>query len=125
MLLLEELHFFKFRSKVWIVLQKQLKLLVHLGTKMGRTPGQAFGYSQVANPIYLARKTYQGARFYPWRYAATRISRNLIANLYRSLRPEAYVDRRGRLKGNMIAFRDLLLGRLAPERALQLSKSKV
>src|SRR6202040_3955084 len=29
---------------------------VHLGIKLGRTSGVRFGYSQIANPIYLTRK---------------------------------------------------------------------
>ena len=29
---------------------------VHLGIKMGRTPGKKFGYSQIVNPIYLIQK---------------------------------------------------------------------
>jgi hypothetical protein len=35
-------------------------------------------------------------------------------------RPEPYVDRRGRLRGNMLALGDLLRHRMAPERVLEL-----
>ncbi len=91
---------------------------VHLGTKRGRGSGLRLGYSQVANPLYLARKTGGGA--YPYRYAAVRILRNLAANLARAPRPEAHVDRRGRLRGNLIALWDAARGRLAPERVLEL-----
>jgi hypothetical protein len=38
----------------------------------------------------------------------------------RSFRPEPFVDRRGRLRGNMIALADVMRGRLAPERILEL-----
>ena len=41
-------------------------------------------------------------------------------NELRSIKPEEFVDRRGRLKGNMLALIDLLFGRLAPDRILQL-----
>lgn len=84
---------------------------VHLGTKTGRSRGLMLGYSQIANPIYLIRKgTMHRDR------ALRMIRRNFLANLARSLRPEPWVDRRGRLRGNLIALRDLLTGRIAPER---------
>lgn len=91
---------------------------VHLGTKHGRGSGRRLGYSQVANPIYLMRSAGHGA--YPRGYAARRILGNIAANLLRAARPEPHVDRRGRLHGNVVALRDLLRGRLAPERALDL-----
>ncbi len=91
---------------------------VHLGTKRGRGSGVRLGYSQVANPLYLARKTGGGA--YPYRYAALRIARNLAANLAHAPRPQAHVDRRGRLRGNLIALWDAARGRLTPERVLEL-----
>ena len=37
-----------------------------------------------------------------------------------SLRPEPWIDRRGRLAGNLRALRDLVTGRLAPGRILEL-----
>lgn len=88
---------------------------VHLGTKEGRSSGHRLGYSQVANPIYLC-----GKGSYSFGRAFRSVGRNLVANAARSLRPEAYVDRRGRLRGNGLAFIDLLRGRLAPERILEL-----
>lgn len=91
---------------------------VHLGTKLGRGSGLRLGYSQVANPLYLARKTAGGA--YPFSYARTRILRNLSANLLRATWPEPHVDRRGRLRGNLLALLDLLRGRMVPERVLEL-----
>ncbi len=38
-----------------VVSAKQLEG-VHLGTKVGRSPGVRLGYSQIANPVYLMRK---------------------------------------------------------------------
>lgn len=88
---------------------------VHLGTKRsGRSPGRRLGYSQVANPVYLARK---GTMH--WRRALNQIGRNLLANSIRSFSPEPWVDRRGRLIGNMMAICDLVLGKSAPEKALK------
>jgi GT2 family glycosyltransferase len=88
---------------------------VHLGIKLGRTSGVRFGYSQIANPIYLVRK---GSM--PWRYANQLMWRNIAANLTRSLYPEPWIDRRGRLKGNLLALVDMVRGRISPGRILQL-----
>jgi GT2 family glycosyltransferase len=88
---------------------------VHLGTKAGRVPGIRLGYSQVANAIYLARK---GS--YPWNRALRSAARNMAMNMVRSLKPEPWVDRAGRLKGNLIALGDLLRGRMHPMRVMDL-----
>jgi GT2 family glycosyltransferase len=89
---------------------------VHLGVKLSRSPGLKLGYSQVANPLYLSGKR----RGYPMRRAIKHIACNLAMNVLRATWPETYVDRRGRLRGNLLALRDLLLGRLVPERILEL-----
>ena len=88
---------------------------VHLGTKSGRVAGTRLGYSQVANAIYLARK---GS--YPWNRALRSAARNMAMNIVRSLAPEPWVDRRGRLRGNLIALADLLRGRMHPMRVMEL-----
>ena len=89
---------------------------VHLGVKRGRGSGVRLGYSQVANPLYLAGKR----SGYPFGRAARHVARNLAMNIVRAAWPESYVDRRGRLRGNLIALRDLLRGRMQPERVLDL-----
>jgi glycosyltransferase involved in cell wall biosynthesis len=86
---------------------------VHLGTKSGRTSGKRLGYSQVANPVYLALK---GS--YTWRRAAWSIGKHLIINTVRSAWPEPWVDRRGRMAGNCVALLDLVRGQVTPERIL-------
>lgn len=88
---------------------------VHLGTKSGRTSGVRFGYSQIANPVYLLRK-----RTMSLRHASVQIVRNLAANIVRVWAPEPWVDRRGRLRGNLKACTDLFRGRLAPRNIEQL-----
>ncbi|NVD41641.1 glycosyltransferase family 2 protein [Ensifer sp. HO-A22] len=88
---------------------------VHLGNKRGRTSGLRFGYSQVANPLYLLRKGSVGLR-----WTLHLMGSNVAANTIGSLKPQSLVDRRGRLKGNLIAFADLLRGRLDPSRVLEL-----
>lgn len=88
---------------------------IHLGAKAGRTSGKRLGYSQIANPIYLLRKG-----TIPRRLAWQLMGRNLIANCARSIWPEHYVDRFGRLNGNARALVDLVRGRIHPERILDL-----
>jgi GT2 family glycosyltransferase len=90
---------------------------VHLGHKHGRLRGVMLGYSQIANTVYLAKKG-----TVPKPYLAKLAGKNVLINAVRSLRPEPFVDRRGRLIGNMIALGDLLRGRLAPERVLELDR---
>lgn len=84
---------------------------VHQGVKTGRTSGVRFGYAQVINPLYLARKGTMRPR-----YAIKIILKNVIANHLRAVRPEPWVDRIGRIRGNWIAVGDALRGRLHPER---------
>jgi len=88
---------------------------VHLGTKAGRVSGLRFGYSQVVNPLYLARK---GS--FPWSHAIPSAARHCLINLLRSAFPEPHVDRFGRFRGNMIALGDLLRGRASPGRIMEL-----
>ena len=88
---------------------------VHLATKRGRTSGLRFGYSQVANQVYLRRKgviTTKLALIYG--------GRNVLANLRGLIRSEAYIDRRGRLVGNILGLVDLARGRSSPMRILDL-----
>lgn len=75
---------------------------VHLGMKTGRTSGVRLGYSQVVNPWYLHHKGTMTCR-----QAAGSILRPLAANLVKSFFPEEYIDRRGRLKGNLLGLLEL------------------
>jgi len=88
---------------------------VHLGTKSGRQSGIRLGYSQVANPLYLARK-----RTVPWRFAVASMMSRSLKNLVKSTNPEPFIDRRGRLQGNLRAWRELISGTISPTRVLQL-----
>ena len=89
---------------------------VHLGAKGGRTSGVRVGYSQIANPVYLVRKGTMSVAF-----AGPLIWRNVLANTGKSLLPEPWIDRRGRLKGNCLALLDLVRGRISPGRILELT----
>ena len=89
---------------------------VHMGTKGGRTSGVKLGYSQIANPVHILSNGGGPRQHLLWQMV-----RNLGSNLILSLRPEPYVDRVGRLRGNLLALADLLRRRLDPMRILVLS----
>ncbi len=88
---------------------------VHLGIKSGRVSGLRFGYSQVANPLYLIKKGTVPATF-----ALRLMARNILANVMKSIWPEEYIDRRGRLKGNLLAGFHWAKGYVEPEHILKL-----
>jgi glycosyltransferase involved in cell wall biosynthesis len=88
---------------------------VHLGIKSGRVSGLRLGYSQIVNPIYLIRKG-----TVPPRFALELMGRNILANLIKRVWPEPYIDRWGRLKGNLLALTHLIRGRITPEYILKL-----
>ena len=75
-----------------------------------------FGYSQIAYPIYLVCKGTVSPLF-----MCQLMMKNVVANFVGVFWPEPNVDRRGRLKGNMLAFLDLLRGRLHPGRILRIN----
>lgn len=106
---LEDVDFSRLVAPYGRVVRSSLLKGVHLGTKVGRTSGLRFGYSQIANPVYLTRKGTLTVR-----HAGMQIARNLIANAVKVWRPESWVDRKGRVRGNLRAFADLLNGRLTP-----------
>lgn len=92
---------------------------VHLGVKSGRLSGSRLGYSQIVNPIYMSRKGTMSSS-----EAASQIFRNFMSNLSRALFPEVFVDRRGRLYGNLSGFYAVLRGKIEPEAVLQINSSK-
>lgn len=108
-----------FGGQIWNqgdqVVRINTALGVHLGVKRGRVSGRKLGYSQVINPLYLVQK-----KTMPWRDAVRHVARNVASNVLRSFAPEPWIDRRGRLSGNVIGIWDCLRGRLTPERAERL-----
>lgn len=88
---------------------------VHLGVKSGRTSGFRFGYSQIANPIYLYKKG-----TCPYKRAARFATRAIVGNGIRSLLKPRLFDYRGRFRGNLLALYDVMVGRLHPRRILDL-----
>jgi GT2 family glycosyltransferase len=115
---LEDVDFSRALAQSGEILKSPALRGVHLGTKAGRTSGLRFGYSQIANPIYMWRKgTLTFLR------AIRQIGKNILANTAKILRPEPWVDRSGRLRGNALAILDLLAGRMTPCRILELDSS--
>ncbi|MCC4300126.1 glycosyltransferase family 2 protein [Aurantimonas coralicida] len=91
---------------------------VHLGVRSGRQPGLRLGYSQIANPSRLIAK---GTMSTP--RALAQMGRNVLANIFGSLRGDAQIDRRGRLKGNLSALADVVRFRVSPGRILDMEGS--
>jgi GT2 family glycosyltransferase len=85
---------------------------VHMGVKSARVAGDRLGYSQIVNPIYLFRKGTMNIG-----QVASHLFRNITINIARSTVPEPFIDRRGRLRGNLQGVLDVLRGRFEPERA--------
>ncbi|CAB3758882.1 glycosyltransferase family 2 protein [Paraburkholderia humisilvae] len=88
---------------------------VHLGVKNGRISGVRFGYSQIANPIFLVKKNTMARK-----KAYVFITRHLLSNVYHSLQRDPIFDYRGRLKGNVLAFIDYVRGSSHPQRILDI-----
>lgn len=82
---------------------------VHLGSSSGRTSGVRFGYSQISNPIFLLKK---GSMSYG--KASLLMSKNITANVVKTLLMVRIKDFPGRLRGNLLAFKHLLSGKLDP-----------
>lgn len=85
--------------------------LVHLAVTSGRVAGNRFGFSQIMNPYYLWRKgsiSSLGNVLKKW------VS-GVAANISGMLLGDKLVDRWGRLKGNILAFKFLVQGRIEPE----------
>jgi glycosyltransferase involved in cell wall biosynthesis len=97
-------------GKGWDLVKSAEAYGVHMGVKVGRTSGHRLGYSQVINPLYLRRKGTMTTK-----QAIGQIWRNISMNVAKSLRPEPFIDRRGRVKGNVAALFDAVRGRLNPE----------
>jgi glycosyltransferase involved in cell wall biosynthesis/GT2 family glycosyltransferase len=92
---------------------------VHMGVKSGRVAGDRLGYSQVVNPIYMLRKGTMTRG-----QVAGQLFRNIASNVAGAVRPEPFIDRRGRLRGNLRGLGDVLRGRLEPERAAAIQRAR-
>jgi glycosyltransferase involved in cell wall biosynthesis len=111
----EDIDFSRQLSPYGNIMESDTLRGVHLGSKGGRTSGVKFGYSQIANPVYLMKKGTMSASFAFWL-----IARNIAANLRGFVRSEPWIDRKGRLIGNLRAVIDLLSRRISPGRIVNL-----
>lgn len=109
---MEDLDFSRQIVKYGECIQILDAVVSHIAYRTGRTSGVRFGYSQVANPLYIAAKKSGFTYFNAYKM----FTKNFIANATKSIKPEPHIDRKGRLKGNLIAFKDLVRGKLDPER---------
>jgi GT2 family glycosyltransferase len=106
---LEDRDFSRRVSKIWSMVMASELVGVHLGLKSGRVSGVNLGRAQVVNPIYLWTKGTLTLR-----EACVSVIRSLVANFVKSMWPEPYIDRRGRLWGNMRAIAGLFSGNVDP-----------
>jgi GT2 family glycosyltransferase len=97
------------------LVRSQALLGVHLGAHGARLSGVRYGYSQVANPVYLWKK-----KILTLHEVIHLIAKPFLMNCAKSLMPESHIDRKGRLKGNLLALGDCALGREKPERVINL-----
>lgn len=88
---------------------------VHLGTTRGRISGLRFGYSQMVNPWYLMQKGSMKP-FDAYRCIVRWLSSNALGVIFQN----STIDRWGRLKGNIIGIKDIVLGHWAPEKVTEL-----
>lgn len=80
----------------------------------GRTNHLRLGYSQVMNPVHLV-----AAGSFPLWLAAQQLFRPVAKNLALSVTGRSSSWRRLRARGNLRAARDLLRGRISPERIIE------
>lgn len=112
---LEDVDFSRRLASEGRIVRSNLLRGVHLGNKTGRSSGVRLGYSQIINPLYMVRKgTLERRRAYK------QIGRNIVANALKTLRPEPWIDRKGRLIGNLRGAVDALRGQLDPREILKL-----
>ena len=113
---LEDLDFGLRAGKLGRMISTDLVWGVHLGVRGARSSGVRFGYSQVVNPWYLMKKGLISPA-----NACRRISRGLAGNAIKLVASQkSHVDRRGRLKGNIIGIMDIIVGKWVPEKVAEL-----
>lgn len=112
---LEDLDFSRSVGRRGRLVTCDAMLGVHLGIKSGRVSGKKYGYSQVVNAWYLRKKGTLTSK-----EAWSNIGRAILANGAKSFWSEKYIDRLGRLKGNLIGLGNLMRGRCRPEKAAEL-----
>jgi glycosyltransferase involved in cell wall biosynthesis len=95
---------------------------VHLATPGGRVREVLRGYSFVANNWYFLRK---GVMHLPlllaWiRFVLICVGKSIVVSLWNLLKGDRTLDWSGRLKGHLLAVKDIFVGRCHPERIKEL-----
>ena len=119
---LEDRDFVWHCAKHGKMVRNRAAVMAHLATRSGRTPDVRYGYTKIANPWYLWRKSVISSL--PDLVVMFWL-KTTIANLLRMIMPKKLnsVDYRKRLTGNLLAYRDLVLGRLDPLNILDIADS--
>jgi len=85
--------------------------MVHLQVPGWRPPGQRFGYAQITIAHYLHHKGIIGYREF-----FKMIFWNIpTSNIYHWVKGDSQIDRWGRLKGNLLAYQDIIVQNSSPE----------
>ena len=105
-----DLDFARRVKKLGIVGRANACRCVHLSVQLARPPGMRYGFSQIANPIHLYKKGSITLGELVFFFCA----RSTLANVLGLLAPKG-IDRKGRLRGNLIAFKLAAFGRCTPD----------
>ena len=108
---LEDYDFSLACRKFGNIVENPRALSVHIEVASGRTALKKRGYSEVVNPIYIARKNAVGLRRALWGAFWLTIRNGRVA---------AFTSERKRFQGNLVGWRKLLLGEVDPEYILRM-----
>jgi GT2 family glycosyltransferase len=119
---LEDRDFLWRVSKHGKLIRNHAARIAHLATRTGRTSDLRYGYTKIANPYYMWQKSV--IAHFPDLFVNYWM-KTTLANAARALGPRRAndPDYRERLRGNFLAYRDLLLSRLDPRNILNLPDS--
>lgn len=119
---LEDRDFLWRCSKHGKMVRNQASVIAHLATRLGRTSDVRYGYSKIANPFYMWRKSVMPSL--PEVIVMFWL-KTTAANALRAMMPKRPKgpDYRKRLKGNLMAYRDLILFRIDPRNILNIPDS--
>ena len=120
---LEDLDFSERCKRHGRLVRNRAALMAHLGTRSGRTSDVRYGYTKVANPWYLWRKSVlTSLAEVVVRYWAKTTAGNLVRAIMTT--GAQGVNYKKRLLGNLMAYRDLLLRRIDPQNVLKIEDER-
>lgn len=99
--------------------------VVHLATRTGRISEVGVGYAQIVNYLYFAKKGVGFPRAATYYDKLIRLPLvNLFFSLFPRLEKRRAIDRKGRFRGNLLALRDVVRGRIDPMNLLRILEGK-